>query len=131
MTKLGVSLMLTAFLASCAPNIYGRGPAGQDIPFVWNAVVRTIPLAGAGETTPPEQYVTLPGCPRSAVQLRYVRQYVRQYGLEAAQVACASALEGANRNAGVSSAVLGVLVLPAVGAVLGVLYLLLHALGAR
>lgn len=118
MNRLGVSLLVTAALTSCAPNISGRGPAGEDIPFVWNAAVQTIPLSQATETTSPEQYVTLPGCPRSAVQLRYVRQY----GVETARVACLSALGQANRNAqGVGAA----LALPLIPLVVVVFYFML------
>lgn len=119
-----VLLPLTAVLVSCAPNVYGRGPGGQDIPFVWNAAVQTIPLERADETTPPEQYVTLPGCPRSAVQLRYVRQS----GQEAVQAACVSARAQADRNARDASTAAAVAFLPLVPLVVAFAYLLVRAL---
>lgn len=117
--RLGVWLMAALTLSSCAPNIYGRGPTGQDIPFVWNAAVQPVPLTQTTEATPPEQYVSLSGCPRSAVQLRYVRQY----GEEEARAACLSALSRANQNAQGAGLVLG---LPLIPLVVALLYFLLR-----
>lgn len=124
MRRLGVALMVAATLGSCAPAVYGRGPGGQDIPFVWNAPVQDIPLEQAGEATPPEQYVTLPGCPRAAVQLRYVRQY----GVEATRAACLSALEQGQRNYRATSTALSVAFLPLVPLVVAFIYLLVRLL---
>ncbi|WP_264775432.1 hypothetical protein [Deinococcus aetherius] len=104
--------------------IYGRSPAGQDIPFVWNAAVGAVPLERVGEGTSPDQYVTLPGCPRSATRLRYVRQY----GVEVVQAACTSALAQADRNARAASAAASVAFLPFVPLVIFLLAFLVRAL---
>lgn len=89
-------LSAAALMSACAPPaVYGRGDSGAQIPFVWTAVVGSVPLAQTTETTAGEQYVTLPDCPRAAVQL----QEIRRYGEAEVRRACAAATEQANSTA--------------------------------
>ncbi|MFB9990673.1 hypothetical protein ACFFLM_01540 [Deinococcus oregonensis] len=91
-----VLLCTAALISACAPPaVYGRGDSGAQIPFVWTAVVGTLPLAQTTEATAGEQYVTLPDCPRAAVQF----QEIRRYGETEVRRACAAATEQANRTA--------------------------------
>lgn len=103
-------LALALVLSSCAPTVAIPTSDGPQIPvlFTESLAALTVPAPVAfgvvNDTTPPDRFVTVPGCERTAVQLRFVRQY----GPEAIVARCRE-VERSVATAGAGLGILGAL----------------------
>lgn len=81
LSRSAAPLALVLVLSACAPTVAIPTSNGPQIPvlFTESLAALTVPapvaFGAVGDATPPEQFVIVPGCRHTAVQLRFVRQY--------------------------------------------------------